>query len=132
VAEFFIRIWHALTAAGRMFALGSFEAAGFWSTTLLLLGAFIFSMEIAGGVTWRMIEGRLKPKMRDKENEAALRRVIHDLKAELYDIQVERALLTAKNAELSRVIAVERSFNRNWNADAHKVTGAEGHRDGRA
>jgi hypothetical protein len=121
VAQFFIGIWNALTAFARSFCLGAIEAWGFWSTTLLLLGLFVYLMEIAGGITWRVIEGRLRPQMRDKETEAVLRRVIHDLKADLYDSQVVHAALASKNAELERVIEVERSFNRNWNADARRV-----------
>lgn len=126
MAEFFVRAWHALTAAGRMFALGTFEAVGFWSTTLLLLGVFIFSMEIAGGVAWRMIEGRLRPKLRDKDAEARLHAEIQRLQAALYVATEERRKLEATVGEQRRVINVRRSFNRNWNSDAARVAAGAG------
>ncbi|HXK36904.1 MAG TPA: hypothetical protein VJ553_04965 [Candidatus Paceibacterota bacterium] len=121
MGEFFIRIWRALTAAGRSFALGSVEAWGFWSTTLLLLGLLIYLMEIAGGVTWRMIEGRLRPRMRDQEAAARLRQTILELKADLLDSERERARLAEVSAEQERVIEANRSWARNWNADAGRV-----------
>lgn len=121
MGEFFVGIWRALTAVGRSFSLGAVESVGFWSTTLLLLGTFIFSMEVAGGLVWRMIESRLKPKMRDKEAEARLREEIRNLKAELWDNEQERSRLEAENAEQERIIEANRNWNRNWNADAWKV-----------
>ncbi len=121
MAEFFIRFWHALTAAGKMFALGTVEAVGFWSTTLLLLGIFIFSMEIAGGVAWRMIEGRLRPHLRDRDAEARLKAEIRELKAALFDAHRLAARLTETNAEQSRVIEAWRNWSRNMNADAGHV-----------
>jgi hypothetical protein len=121
VGAFFVGIWHALTAAGRSFALGSVEAWGFWATTLLLLGILIYLLELAGGITWRMIEGRLRPKMRDQETEAKLRWEIARLKGEVYDSERERARLAEVSAEQERVIEANRSWLRNWNVDARKV-----------
>ena len=121
MAQFFICIWHALTAAGRSLALGTVEAWGFWSTTLLLLGLLIYLMEIAGGITWRMIESRLRPKLRDQELEAKLRERIRDLKAELFDSERERARLAEVSAEQERVIEAWRNWSRNMNADSSQV-----------
>jgi hypothetical protein len=121
MAEFFIRIWHALTAAGRSFSLGATEAWGFWSTTLLLLTTVLYLVHIAGGITWRLIEGRMRPKMRDKETETRLREEIRDLKARLYDSQVEQDRLAELSADQERVIEANRNWQRNWNADAGKI-----------
>ncbi|MDD5375756.1 hypothetical protein [Acidithiobacillus sp.] len=121
MGEFFVGIWRALTAAGRSFSLGAVESWGFWSTTLLLLGTFILGMEMVGGVIWRMVESRMKPKMRDKEAEARLREEIRELKAKLYDNELERVRLAEKSNEQERVIEANRSWHRNWNADAGKV-----------
>ncbi len=111
------QFWHALTAAGRLFALGAVEAWGFWSTTLLLLGLFIFSMETAGGIFWRLIEGRLRPKLRDRDAEALLRGEIRSLKAELYDSRKARTALEAANADLARTVEAWNSWSRNMAKD---------------
>jgi len=121
VGEFFIRIWYALTAASRSFALGAVEAWGFWSTTLLLLGALIYLLEIAGGVTWRLIEGRLRPKLRDQEAAARLRQAILTMKAELYDSRRAQMKLEEDNAELARLLDAQQNWNHNWNADASRT-----------
>lgn len=122
MAELFTGFWNALTAAGRLLALGSLEAWGFWSTTLLLLGLLIYLEEIAGGITWRLIEGRLRPKLRDKEAEGRLREEIRDLKVELYDCRKTLAQLKAQAASQGRLIEANRNWTRNWNADAHRAT----------
>jgi thiosulfate reductase cytochrome b subunit len=121
MAEFILGIWRALTAAGRSLALGTIEAWGFWSTTLLLLCVVFFAVHLAGGVFWRFIEGRLRPKVASPEALAQLRRIVRDLKADLYDAQQEQARLAAENAELTRVVEANRNWSRNWNADAGRV-----------
>lgn len=122
MAQLFVNFWHALTAAGRSFALGTVEAWGFWSTTLLLLLVILFAATMINGIVWRLIEGRLRPKMRDQETEAKLRSTIRDLKAKLYDSQEEQARLELQSAEQERVIEANRSWSRNWSADAHHAT----------
>ena len=121
MGEFFIRIWYVLTAAGRSFALGSIEAWGFWTTTLLLLGVLIYLLEIAGGVTWRLIEGRLRPKLRDQEAAARLRQAILAMKGELYDSRRAQTKLEEDNAELARLLDAQQNWNHNWNADASRT-----------
>jgi hypothetical protein len=121
MAEFFIRIWRALTATGRLLFLGATEAWGFWSTTLLLLSVVFFAVHIAGGITWRLIEGRLRPKLRDEEVEALLRAEIRGLKVELYDNHKERTRLALENSEQARIIEAWRNWSRNMNADAHQI-----------
>ncbi len=114
-------IWRAVTASRQAFALGAVEAWGFWTTTMLLLGTFIYLMEVAGGITWRLIEGRLHPKMRNREAEARYRLKIMELEARCYELQEENTRLDSKNEELSHVIEVNRNFARNWNAEAGTV-----------
>jgi hypothetical protein len=122
LAQFFIGIWRALTATGRLLFLGATEAWGFWLTTIPLLLVILFAATICNGIAWRLIEGRLHPKMRDKETEARLREEIRELKVKLYDSQEEQERLELQNADQERVIEVERNFNRNWNAAAGKAT----------
>jgi hypothetical protein len=122
VGQFLIRIWYALTAASRSFALGAVEAWGFWSTTLLLLGALIYLLEIAGGVTWRLIEGRLRPKLRYQEAAARLRQTILAMKAELYDSRRAQTKLEEDNAELARLLDAQQNWSHHWNADASRTS----------
>lgn len=122
MAQLFVNFWHALTAAGRSFALGTVEAWGFWSTTLLLLLVILFAATMINGIVWRAIEGRLRPKMRDRETETKLRKDILRLKAELYDSSQEQARLTDLSADQERVIEANRNWARNWSADAHQAT----------
>lgn len=118
MAEFFVGLWRALTAAGRSLALGTVEAWGFWSSTLLLLCVVFFLVHLAGGIFWRMIEARLKPHPMSRELELRYREEIRRLKAELYDIERANVALTEKSTNLERVIEAQRSWQRNWNADA--------------
>jgi hypothetical protein len=120
VAQFFIGIWRALTATGRSLALGTVEAWGFWSTTLLLLSVVFFAVHLAGGVFWRLIEGRLHPQMRDKETEAVLRASIGVLKAELYDAQRTIEKLVGENTNLRGLVMAARNHWGHWNAEARR------------
>jgi hypothetical protein len=121
MAAFIVGIWRALTATGRLLFLGATEAWGYWSATLLLLCVVFFAVHLAGGVFWRFIEGRLHPKVASPEALAQLRRIVRELKADLYDSQRAQEKLAAENAELTRVVEVERNWSRNWNADAGRV-----------
>ncbi len=71
--HFIAGLWHSLTATGRLLVLGATEAWGFWLATIPLLLVVLFAASMLNGVVWRLIEGRLRPHLRDKDAEAALR-----------------------------------------------------------
>ncbi len=121
-----LAIWHSLTAAGRLLVLGATEAWGFWLTTIPLLLVVLFAASMLNGVAWRLIEGQLRPKLRDRDAEAALRAEITRLQAALYVATEERHRLEVTVAEQRRVINVRRSFHRNWNAEAARVAAGSG------
>jgi uncharacterized membrane protein (UPF0127 family) len=117
-------IWNALTATGRLLVLGATEAWGFWLATIPLVLLFLFIASMLNGIVWRMIEGRLKPKLRDREAEAKLNATIVNLKAQLFDAQRTIDRLTTENAEQARVIEANRNWARHLDADAGRVVGA--------
>ncbi len=121
-----VALWHSLTATGRLLVLGATEAWGFWLTTIPLLLVILFAASMFNGVVWRMIEGRLRPHLRDKDAEAQLRAEITRLQAALYVATEERRRLETTVGEHRRVINVRRSFNRNWNSDAARVAAGAG------
>lgn len=124
--HFIAGLWRSLTATGRLLVLGAGEAWGFWLATIPLLLTVLFAASMLNGLAWRMIEGRLRPKLRDRDAEAALRAEIARLQAALFVAGEERHRLEVTVAEQRRVIDVRRSFHRNWNADAARVTARAG------
>jgi hypothetical protein len=122
MAQFFVGIWRALTATGRLFFLGATEAWGFWLTTIPLLLVVLFAATICNGITWRLIEGRLHPKMRDKEMEAKFREEIARLKIEVYDATKQNEKLGGENGNLRGLVREARNHWINWNVAARRET----------
>lgn len=117
----FEAIWRSLTATGRLLVLGATEAWGFWLATIPLVLVLLFIATLLNGIFWRIIEGHLRPKAQRHDAVVRLREIIRDLKADLYDSQRAIERLRHENSELSRLVDVKRSFNRNWNSDATKI-----------